>query len=74
LGSSEDRRKASPDSVIVTIICDTGERYLTKHHSDEWLKEKTLLEAAKMTVGLVAQLKRKNRRSSPFCLSARYDA
>ena len=45
--------------MIVTIICDTGERYLTKHHSDEWLKEKRLLEAEKMTVGLVAQLKRK---------------
>ena len=25
---------------MVVIICDTGERYLTKHHSDEWLQEK----------------------------------
>ncbi|MBI3258351.1 MAG: pyridoxal-phosphate dependent enzyme [Ignavibacteriae bacterium] len=32
------------EAVIVVIICDTGERYLTKHHSDEWLKEKDLLE------------------------------
>jgi cystathionine beta-synthase len=46
-------------SVIVTIICDTGERYLTKHHSDEWLKEKRLLEAEKMSVGLISQLKKK---------------
>ncbi len=29
---------------VVAIICDTGERYLTKHHSDEWLKEKDLLD------------------------------
>src|SRR6185503_10841344 len=50
---------ASADSVIVTMICDTGERYLTKHHSDEWLKEKGLLEAERMSVGLVAQLKKK---------------
>ena len=49
---------ALPTAVIVTIICDTGERYLTKHHSDEWLKEKRLLETEKMTVGLVAKLKR----------------
>lgn len=32
------------EAVVVAIICDTGERYLTKHHSDEWLKEKDLLE------------------------------
>jgi cystathionine beta-synthase len=30
-------------SVIVFIVCDTGERYLSKFHSDEWLKEKRLL-------------------------------
>lgn len=47
------------DSVIVVIICDTGERYLTKHHSDEWLKEKRLLETEKMSVGLISELKRK---------------
>ena len=32
------------DAVIVAIVCDTGERYLTKHHSDEWLKEKDLFD------------------------------
>ncbi len=50
---------APKGSVIVSIICDTGERYLTKHHSDEWLKEKRLLETEKMTIGMVAQLKHK---------------
>lgn len=49
--------KAPDGSVIVVIICDTGERYLTKHHSDEWLKEKRLLETEKMTAGMVARLK-----------------
>src|SRR5687767_4692429 len=32
------------NAVVVFIICDTGEHYLTKHHSDEWMKEKRLLE------------------------------
>ena len=32
------------EAVVVSIVCDTGERYLTKHHSDEWLKEKDLLD------------------------------
>jgi cystathionine beta-synthase len=35
------------EAVVVAIICDTGERYLTKHHNDEWLKEDdTLLRLA----------------------------
>lgn len=31
------------NAVIVFIVSDTGERYLSKFHSDEWLKEKRLL-------------------------------
>jgi cystathionine beta-synthase len=49
--------RAPEGSVIVTIICDTGERYLTKHHSDEWLKEKRLLEPDRISIGTLAQLK-----------------
>jgi cystathionine beta-synthase len=50
--------RAPEGSVIVTIICDTGERYLTKHHSDEWLKEKRLLETERLSIGVLADLKR----------------
>src|ERR687893_1195977 len=39
------------------IVCDTGEHYLTKFHSDEWLKEKRLLEPQKMTAGLIVGTK-----------------
>lgn len=46
-------REAADDAVIVFIVCDTGEHYLTKHHSDEWMKEKQLLEAQKITAGLI---------------------
>ena len=50
-------RGADRDAVIVFIVCDTGERYLTKFQSDEWLKEKRMLGGEKMTVGLLNQLK-----------------
>jgi cystathionine beta-synthase len=46
-------KNLGPDDVIVSIICDTGERYLTKHHSDEWLAEKQLLPDDSPSVGLV---------------------
>jgi len=46
-------REAPEDAVIVFIVCDTGEHYLTKHHSDEWMKEKRLLEPQKITAGLI---------------------
>lgn len=46
-------REAAEDAVIVFIVCDTGEHYLTKHHSDEWMKEKQLLEPRRITAGLI---------------------
>ncbi len=37
-------RMLPAEALVVAMICDTGERYLTKHHSDEWLKEKDLMD------------------------------
>src|SRR5215471_18148377 len=54
-------RDLGEDDVVVFIVCDTGERYLSKFHSDEWLKEKRLLGAERMTVGLINQLKEDDR-------------
>ena len=45
------------NGLVVFIVCDTGEHYLTKHHSDEWLKEKQLLEPQRMTAGLLIETK-----------------
>lgn len=45
------------DAVIVFIVCDTGEHYLSKHHSDEWMKEKRLLEPQKINAGLISETK-----------------
>jgi cystathionine beta-synthase len=50
-------RGLDESGVVVFIVCDTGEHYLTKHHSDEWLKEKRLLEPQKMTAGLISSTK-----------------
>jgi cystathionine beta-synthase len=46
------------NAVVVFIVCDTGEHYLTKHHSDEWLKEKRLLEPQRITAGLISGTKK----------------
>lgn len=50
-------RDLDETGVVVFIVCDTGEHYLTKHHSDEWLKEKRLLEPQKMNAGLLISTK-----------------
>src|ERR671913_456340 len=50
-------RGLDENGVVVFIVCDTGEHYLTKHHSDEWLKEKRLLEPKRMNAGLISSTK-----------------
>ena len=38
------------DGLIVTILADTGERYLSKVFNDEWMQENQMLEAPRTTV------------------------
>src|SRR5438128_6320600 len=52
-------RNLGEDAVVVFIVCDTGEHYLSKFHSDEWMKEKRLLEPQKITAGLLSETKSK---------------
>jgi len=47
----------APDQVVVTIIPDTGERYLSKHHSDEWLRDKRMLRRETVTLQALNQNK-----------------
>ena len=49
--------RLSEDDVVVFIVCDTGERYLSKFLSDEWMKEKRLLGVERLTVGLLNEMK-----------------
>ena len=44
------RELDDPEALIVTILCDTGERYLSKVFSDEWMQENQMLEAPRTTV------------------------
>src|ERR1041384_3510456 len=60
-------RDLGPEDLVVFIVADTGERYLSKFHSDEWMKEKRLLTPEKITIGLVAQLKEDD--STPHLVS-----
>jgi cystathionine beta-synthase len=46
-------RTLDESGVVVFIVCDTGERYLTKHLSDEWMREKRLLEPQKISASLL---------------------
>jgi len=48
------------NALVVFIVCDTGEHYLTKFQSDEWMKEKLLLEPQRITAALIAETKNGN--------------
>ena len=37
-------RLDDPDALVVTILCDTGERYLSKLYDDDWMRENQMLE------------------------------
>ncbi|HYX40290.1 MAG TPA: pyridoxal-phosphate dependent enzyme, partial [Pyrinomonadaceae bacterium] len=50
-------RTLDANGLVVFIVCDTGEHYLSKHHSDEWLKEKRLLEPQRITAELISTTK-----------------
>ena len=44
------REVDDPAALVVTILCDTGERYLSKLFSDEWMQENQMLDAPRTTV------------------------
>lgn len=39
------------DKLVVVLLPDTGERYLSKFHSDEWMRENRMLDTQQMTAG-----------------------
>src|SRR6476660_3897096 len=44
------REVNDPDAFIVTVLCDTGERYLSKLYSDEWMRENQMLDSTRVTL------------------------
>lgn len=49
------RELDDPTACVVTILADTGERYLSKLFNDEWMQENQLLEVPRMTVEQLLQ-------------------
>jgi cystathionine beta-synthase len=45
------REVDDPNAYVVTFLCDTGERYLSKVFNDEWMRENQLLEPDRVTLG-----------------------
>jgi len=42
-------RELGPGHTVVTVLCDTGSKYLSRLYNREWLQQKNLLEAAGIT-------------------------
>ena len=57
------RELDDPDRCVVTMLCDVGERYLSKFHSDEWMRENRMLEDERVEVAYL--LERKARAEAP---------
>jgi len=49
------RQLDDPGACVVTFLCDTGERYLSKLYNDEWMRENQLLEADRVSIGMLLE-------------------
>ena len=49
------REVNDPKAFVVTFLCDTGERYLSKLYNDEWMRENQLLDSDRMPIGQLLQ-------------------
>ena len=47
---AEARRLDDPDAFVVALLCDWGERYLTKQYDDEWMRNNGFLARHGATV------------------------
>ncbi len=52
------RELDDPNALVVTFLCDTGERYLSKLFNDEWMRENQLLDPDRATLEQVLASKR----------------
>lgn len=54
----EVAKNCSENDVIVFIVCDTGERYLTKVYNMEWLKQNRMLDSEIKTLRDLSDIKK----------------
>jgi len=43
------RKVDDPDAMVVTILCDTGERYLSKVYDDHWMRENQMMDEERVS-------------------------
>ena len=55
------RELDDPKAMVVTILCDTGERYLSKLYSDEWMRENQMLDTPTSRAAQRARQERRRR-------------
>ena len=55
-----------PRAFVVTFLCDTGERYLSKLYNDEWMRENQMLDGERISV---TQLLTAKHRDAPALVS-----
>ena len=54
---AEALRIDDPDACVVAVLCDWGERYLTKQYDDEWMRNNGFLARKRSTVAEMAASK-----------------
>jgi cystathionine beta-synthase len=52
------RQIDDPGAMVVAMLPDTGERYLSKFYNDEWMRENQLIDADRTTVSFILGSKR----------------
>ena len=63
------RRIDDPSALVVVPLPDTGERYLSKLYSDEWMRENQLLDADRTTLESVLRGKHGEQSETPTIVS-----
>ena len=59
------RELDDPERCVVTMLCDVGERYLSKFHSDEWMRENRMLEDERVEVAYLLEPQSSSRSPAP---------
>jgi len=54
-GALAEARKLGPDAIVVAIVCDSGDRYMSKVFNDEWMRDMGYF-SPRDDVGTVADL------------------
>jgi len=60
------REVDDPTAFVVTVLCDTGERYLSKLYNDEWMRENQMLDGDRVSI---AQLLARKGGDAPALVS-----